>query len=321
MKLFVSVILAFTMIVLLVVWFFLPQSTSKFLLSLNNASAGLSVKVVETELGDVHYLEGGIGETIVLVHGIYARKEHWVDLARELTSHFRVIALDLPGFGDNKSLPPDLYDLEIQAKHLSSLLGTLGIRSAHFGANSMGAQIAGILAKKRPELMKSLAFIGSPLGVPTKVKSDMDKSMERGQFPLVVGSESDFNKRNDWLFPIVPFLPGPIMKTWMQQELADPDKNEQIWHAVHNFSNVPKLLNIAPSLNLDTLIIWCNQDRIFDVSGASLLATALPNSRATILEDCGHVPMLDQPKKVSEVYLSFLNEIRLNSAPFGEAEE
>lgn len=321
MKLFVSVILTFTMIVSLVVWFFLPQSTSNFLLSLNNASAGLSAKVVDTEIGDIHYLEGGNGETIVLVHGIYARKEHWVDLARELTSDFRVIALDLPGFGDNKSLSPELYGLEIQAKHLSSVLDALGIRSAHFGSNSMGAQIAGILANKRPELMKSLAFIGSPLGVPTEIMSDMDKSMERSQFPLVVKTESDFNQRNDWLFPKVPFLPGPIMKTWMQQELADPDKNEQIWHAVHNFSNVPKLLNIAPSLNLDTLIIWCNKDRIFDVSGASLLDNALPNSRATILEDCGHVPMLDKPKEVSEAYLSFLNEISIKNSSFGEAGE
>lgn len=82
-------------------WVAFPSQTAAGLISLNNASARLRAKVISTEVGDIHYLEGGQGETVLLVHGIYARKEHWVELARVLVKDYRVIAIDLPGFGDN----------------------------------------------------------------------------------------------------------------------------------------------------------------------------------------------------------------------------
>jgi pimeloyl-ACP methyl ester carboxylesterase len=306
MKRVITRVSTLTVLSFLLTWFAFPGSISYLLLSLNNASAGLSAKTIPTNLGDIHYLEGGKGETIILLHGIYARKEHWVDLARNLSSHFHIIALDLPGFGDNQSQSIEQYQLQNQAINLNIVLEALEIEVAHFGANSMGAQVAAILATKRPELIRTLAFIGSPLGVSTDIQSDMDKALNYGNYPLLVKTEIDFEKRNSWLFPETPTIPGPIMKTWMQEELIDPIRNEQIWHAANDFSNTPKLLKIAPSLDMQTLIIWCQEDRIFHVSGAALLNQALPKSRVALLDDCGHVPMLDKPKEVSQIYKSFL---------------
>jgi pimeloyl-ACP methyl ester carboxylesterase len=57
----------------------------------------------------LHYLDGGSGETLVLLHGIFAEKDHWVDFARPLTPHYRVIAPDLPGFGESTRLPDNDY--------------------------------------------------------------------------------------------------------------------------------------------------------------------------------------------------------------------
>jgi pimeloyl-ACP methyl ester carboxylesterase len=306
MKRVITIVLTLTVFSFLLIWFAFPSSMSRLLLSINNTSAGLSAKTVQTKLGNIHYLEGGKGETVILLHGIYARKEHWVDLARDLSANFHIIALDLPGFGDNQSQSIEQYELQAQAINLNIVLEALEIEVAHFGANSMGAQVAAILAAKRPELMRTLAFIGSPLGVPTVIQSDMDKALNNGNFPLLVKTEMEFENRNTWLFPETPAIPGPIMKTWMQKELIDSVKNEQIWHAANDFSNTPKLLNIAPSLNMGTLIIWCQEDRIFHVSGADLLDQALPKSRVALLDDCGHVPMLDKPKEVSQIYKSFL---------------
>jgi len=290
----------------LIFWFVFPEMTSRVLINFNNSSASLSAKVVPTKLGDIHYLEGGHGHTIVLLHGIYARKEHWVDLARALTQRYHVIALDLPGFGDNQSLPIGNYNLNAQAKNLEAVLDALDIDNAHFGANSMGAAVLAILAAKRSEIIRTLAFIGSPLGVTTPIKSEMDLALENQNYPLVVKDKQDFKERNDWLFPKIPIVPGPILKTWMKEELVDPKKNGQIWHTVHDFSNTPTLLELAPKLNLQTLIIWCEEDRIFHLSGANVLDKALPKSHLEILNNCGHVPMLDKPKEVAEAYLNFL---------------
>ncbi|MCG7638021.1 MULTISPECIES: alpha/beta hydrolase [unclassified Alteromonas] len=300
-------------IMLVVAWFALPQKVQTILLTINNMSAGLTMKSIDLPFGRVHYLEGGRtqyeAETVVLLHGVFARKEHWVDLARELTPHFHVIALDLPGFGDNDPLSPDHYLLKNQAQNLRSVLASLGISKAHFGANSMGAQIAGLLAIEQPELFQSLAFIGSPLGVKGKVKSDMEIAIENGHIPLLARTESEFNQRNAWLFPITPTLPSPILKTWMKQEISTPEQNENIWHAANSFIDTPTLMKLAPQLEMPTLIIWCKEDRIFHVSGADVLDAKLPNSSRKILYECGHLPMLDKAELVAHLYLVFLHEI------------
>ncbi|WP_041449828.1 alpha/beta fold hydrolase [Alteromonas macleodii] len=139
-------------IMVIITWFALPQKVYAVLLTIKNVPAGLTTKSIDLPFGRVHYLEGGRtrheAETVVLLHGVFARKEHWVDLARELTPHFHVIAFDLPGFGDNDPLSPDHYLLKNQAQNLRSVLASLGITKAHFGANSMVAKIAGPLAIK-----------------------------------------------------------------------------------------------------------------------------------------------------------------------------
>ncbi len=289
-------------------WVVMPEKTAKVLLKLNNATAGLSEKVVKTDLGDIHYLEGGQGKTVVLIHGIYARKEHWVDLARHLTGDYHVIALDLPGFGDNKALPDDQYLIGQQQKNLLLVLDTLDIESSHVAANSMGAYVSALLAKTNPDRILSLAFIGSPLGVPTPEKSDMDKALAQGDKPLLARSEADFDARMAWLSPNPPYVPGPILNTWMKHEVAAASKNARIWDVVHKQSKAPTVLELAPELAMKTLVVWCRSDRIFHVSGAAALEKRLAKPKLSILDNCGHVPMLDRPNEVAEHYLAFLKD-------------
>ncbi|WP_390910576.1 alpha/beta fold hydrolase [Pseudosulfitobacter sp. SM2401] len=294
-------------------WFAVPNTVATGLLRLNNMSAGLSAKIVITEIGDIHYLEGGQGETIVMVHGIYARKEHMVDLARHFVDDYHVIAIDLPGFGDNEKRADADYLLAQQQANLVVVLEALELENIHIAANSMGAYVSVLLATARPDLVASLAFIGSPLGVPTAIKSDMDIALEQGQIPLLVQTEADFHARNDWLSPNIPYVPGPIYNSWMHSEIATADKNARVWDFVHNRSTVPTVLELAPSLSMQSLIIWCRPDRIFHVSGAALLAQELPNASLSTLDECGHLPMLDHPHLVAEIYAEFLRNLTLNA--------
>lgn len=288
------------------VWNFLPGIASGVLISLNNASAGLTAKTIETDIGAVHYLEGGKGETVLLVHGIYARKEHWVDVARELVPDYHVIAIDLPGFGDNTILVDEEYGLSNQSQNLTMVIEALELDRFHLAANSMGAQLSSRYTLSYPERVGSLAFIGSPLGVPSPRKSDMEIALQEGLFPLVISTPEDFHARNQWLSPQTLRVPAPILRTWMTKELAQKDKNAAIWHAVHGHGQVKNLLELADRIVPASLTMWCVEDRIFHISGAEELALRLTDSRLEILEDCGHVPMLDKPGEVARIYRDFL---------------
>ena len=312
MKRFISCSLIGLFAIVLVIamaWTVVPIKVADVLLKLNNFSAGLTAKSIETDAGTIHYLEGGEGETILLIHGIYARKEHWVDMIRHLVGEYHVIAIDLPGFGDNTRLPAEQYALDQQQTNLRSIFRALDLKGVHIGANSMGAYVAALLAHEHPELVASIAFIGSPLGVPTRIQSDMDRALAIGHTPLVVRSEADFAARNDWLTPKMPYVPGPILQSWMADEVSTADHNERVWDMVHHQSFVPTVLELAPALTMSSLVIWCQPDRIFHVSGADLLDDALPASTSVTPGNCGHLPMLDQSTQVAEVYHRFLQSV------------
>ncbi|WP_161861207.1 alpha/beta fold hydrolase [Algicella marina] len=276
------------------------------MLAIGRAQAGMAAKTVETPSGTVHYLEGGKGEPVLLLHGIYARKEHWLDFSEQLTGHYRVIALDLPGFGDNAPLEPGGYRLSRQVSALAGVMDALGLQSAHIAANSMGGQIAGTLAVEQPTRVRSLAFIGSPLGVRGPKTTAFEKAVDRGRAPLVVRSLEDFEARNAVLFPgAVPDAPGAIIRSWATAEVARGPLNQQIWDEVASYDVTPLQL-IAPKIRQPALVVWCQQDEVFHPSGGPVLAVALPNAELQRPEDCGHVPMLDKPTLTGKLYRTFL---------------
>ncbi len=283
-----------------------PQKAATAMLSGFVASAGLTKHTVEMPFGPVHYLEGGEGETVVFLHGIYALKEHWVDMSRKVSGDYRVVLLDLPGFGENPRLDPTEYDLTRQSRNVAAVLDALGVQDYHLAANSMSAQIAFDLAQAQPARVKSVALIGSPINVTSPEPSEMELAMQAGQAPLVVTSEATYEARMGWLFPKVPFLPKPIMDKWKAEEVAYGAINGQIWEAVEG-SDVPMLETLAPAISQPALIVWCQDDRIFHPTGAAVLDDALPDSKLITPAGCGHLPMLDRKGQTGKDYVAFLN--------------
>ncbi len=286
-----------------VIW---PAPAARLLTHGLYLSAGLEKRTTATPAGPVHYLSGGTGETVVFLHGIYARKEHWIDLSRHLSDRYRVILLDLPGFGENPVLPEGAYAYTRQAESLRATLDSLGLDRVHLAANSMGGQIAAMLARAEPERVRSLAFIGGPHGVASPQPSAMEKALAQGERPLVVTSRAAYEARMEWLFPDPPYIPAPIATTWAREEAARSTANRRIWEEVIG-SATPPLQALAPDLRQPALILWCTKDRIFDHSGAAVLEAALPNARRESLKGCGHLPMLDRPDAAGERLRRFLD--------------
>ncbi len=294
--------------------YYFPAVVSEHLQNAALKVTGFEKEIVETEFGDVHYLVGGQGQTVVLIHGIFARKEHWLEMASKLTDTYRVVILDLPGFGENSVLPQNQYSYHAQVRNLLSVIQALEIDSAHFGVNSMGAQIIGMIAVTHPGLVRSIAFIGSPVGVSSPEPSAMELAIESGrQPPLVVKSEADFHRRMDWLFPNgAPYIPMAIATTWAQEEAARANDNERIWNEVTS-SKVPMLEALASEISQPTLLLWCREDQIFHVSGREVLRHILRDSRVAEVTNCGHVPMLDKPSESAEEYGKFLTSLSSGS--------
>ncbi|MEP0521124.1 MAG: alpha/beta hydrolase [Hyphomicrobiales bacterium] len=283
------------------------ESTARMMLAGLYWSAGLEQKSVTTSVGDIAYLEGGEGETVVFLHGIFALKEHWIDMSRQVSGDYRVILIDLPGFGENRRLDPEDYNYTRQTENVLETLDQIGVERFHLAANSMGAQIAGQLATSIPDRVLSLAFVGSPVGVTSPERSDMELAISAGQLPLVVETGEEYDNRMDWLFPQEPFIPRPIARYWRDNEVSNAVHNRQIWRAVAAFDGL-QVGDLARHIHQPSLVIWCEEDRIFHTSGSTVLTEALQNPTLQVLNECGHLPMLDRPQESGGILLEFLRQ-------------
>jgi pimeloyl-ACP methyl ester carboxylesterase len=289
-------------------YYSLPQYFKTPLLQLNRATAGLSVYSVSSNGHTLRYLDGGRGETLVLLHGIFAEKDHWVDFARPLTPHFRVLAPDLPGFGESTRLPDKDYSYAEQVVLLKEFLDHLGVRRAHLGGSSMGGTIATLFAIRYPERVASVALIGAPHGLHTPQPSAMDPMVDAGKSPLIVTESDAFEPMLDFVFAKRPFLPYPILHATKGDALRNASSNLRIWRAQ---SKDRYLLDAhIGELKQPTLVLWGDRDRLFDVSGVIPLQVRLPQAKVRVLHGVGHLPMMETPKAAALLYAQFLEPLK-----------
>ena len=289
-----------------------PQAVVGPLLTLNRRLAGLEARTVQVGPHTLHYLEGGDGPPVLLLHGLFADKDHWTRFAGALTARHRVVALDLPGFGDSTRLAGEDYRYDAQVLRLRAFTQALGLERFHLAGNSMGGALAALYAERYPEQVLSLAFIGAPHGLPTPQPSAFDLEVARGDLPLVVTTPEGFERLADRLFVERPFLPGPVLEHLAQRAVRDVPGDVAMWHA--HRAQGPVVAAALPRLRVPSFSLWGAQDAVFHVSGAPLLH-ALPGHVGHVLPGVGHLPMMERPGETGALYGAFL--AGLSPAPQG----
>ncbi len=307
----IFLIAALTMIVAVVaVYFVFPETAFKLLLKTERSSAGLKQYSIDVEGFRIEYLEGGRGDVVLLLHGFGANKDNWTRISKQLTPHFRVIAPDLPGFGESSRQPDANYTIAVQADRVNAFVRTLGIQSFHLGGSSMGGNIAGVYAAQHPENLISLWLV-APGGVATADPSEMAKTLNAGKpNPLIVESPEDYQRLLDFIFVKKPFIPRPLLNQLAKDAIRNRSINQIIFKQINVASRKIGLESTLKGSVVPTLILWGDNDRVLHVSGANILASVMPKSQVAIMKGVGHLPMIEKPKESAEIYMSFLNQIK-----------
>jgi len=123
-------------------------------------------RTVEAEGLRTHFLDGGTGPTLILIHGGGAGADGWGNWRGCLDIYarqFRVLVPDMPGFGRTAKPDPVDYDYTQQnrTRHLLAFMDTLGVDRAHLIGNSMGGATALGVAMAEPHRVDKLVLMGS----------------------------------------------------------------------------------------------------------------------------------------------------------------
>ncbi len=275
---------------------------------------GLEKKTVVVDGIAWTYLEGGRadGETVVLLHGFGADKDNWLQWSWYLRKTHHLICPDLPGFGESATDPAGDYHTSTQAERLHRFLEALAVEQCHLVGNSMGGMIALRYALVHPDSLSTMTLIDAA-GLSTTHENAFQLATQRGERQLVIRRPEDI----DQLLALAMHKPPPAPARFKRVMFERAKKQEQHLDAVFDGLNNERqspLDDQLAQIATPTLIIWGRQDQLLDVSSAEVLANGLPNNRCEIMEETGHVPMMERPKASARMQLDFMRNSRASLA-------
>ncbi|MEJ5362273.1 MAG: alpha/beta hydrolase [Spirochaetota bacterium] len=293
-------------VVLIIVIFFVYVSCSSSLLNFfrwyERSKASLTEKTVIIDDHTIHYLEGGKGDTVLCIHGFGGTMDHWTRFARYMTDSYRVVALDLPGFGDSSFNEGGDYSIAKQVERVHKFAHTLNLQKFHIVGNSMGGYIAGYYAVTYPDDIKTLGLFAAA-GVKSPNESELMKELKKGNNPLIVEDVKSYDGLMEFVFYKPIWLPGFAKKYFATQAVAKKAHFQYIFKQIHDVTLLEKYLG---TIHTPTLILWGENDRVLDVSGAYVFKEKIHNAQLVIFKECGHLPMIEKPERSATVYKKFL---------------
>jgi len=272
----------------------------------------LRFRQVDTASGQISIMEAGAGAPVLLVHGLGATKGSFLPTVLGLSGAFRMIALDLPGFGDSRKPLLSPYHAPFFARAVVELMNTLHIDRAHVIGNSMGGRTALEVGLRYPRRVRRLVLLSPSLAW----------KRERPWAPLVRLLRPELS--------LIQLAPRPVVEGFVHRMIPGAETNwvragvdeflrsymtprgrmafyaaaRQIYleepHGSKGFWT--RLASLEP----EALFIWGKRDTLVPIAFAGHVRRTLPTAHHLEL-DCGHVPQMERTPETNAAIGGFLS--------------
>ena len=301
--LYVLLTIAATIFIALVaVAYLAPSAVTNFALRAERRRCGLVRKEIELTNGlHLAYLEGGAGETLMLLHGFGGNKDNFARVSRFLVKRYHVIVPDIIGFGESSRLMEADYSPPAQVDRLRAFAQAINIKEFHLGGNSMGGQIAMIYASLYPTEVKSLWLL-SPGGLLSAPKSDVFRTFaETGHNLLIARNVEQFQQVMALGMEKRLWIPKPMLQVLAQERIRNAALEEHIFRQIVDYSVEQQI----DGMNTPTLVVFGDKDRVILLQTVDVLKKLLPHISVRILNGVGHVPMFESARQCAQDYMVF----------------
>jgi pimeloyl-ACP methyl ester carboxylesterase len=270
-----------------------------------------------TRRGDgtsVNYVElgGGEHEPIVFVHGLGGQWQNWLENLPRAAQERRVIALDLPGFGQSP-MPAERITIPGYGRVVEALCNKLGLGRVDIVGNSMGGFIAAEVAIQFPERIDQLVLV-SAAGI-SSVNVARTPILTAGRIATAVATHAAARHRQIASRPISRHLALALVARYPSLLKADLAYEGFFKGAGKPGFDDALRANLEydfrdrlPEIRHPTLIVWGEKDSIIPVKDAHEFERLIPDSRKVVMRDTGHIPMAERPQAFNEVMMEFLAE-------------
>ncbi|MCW3015245.1 MAG: alpha/beta hydrolase fold protein [Solirubrobacterales bacterium] len=251
---------------------------------------------------------------LIFVHGLSGSWQNFLENLPYFADRHRVVALDLPGFGATP-LSGREVTIPAYARLLVDLMDVLDLPSACLVGNSMGGFVALELAESVPERVDSLVLV-SPAGLDARERRHdrLLGGLRRAERLLIAGgtmvaTHADAVARRARLRRATMHLavrhPEQLPSALMAEQIRQGSGKPGFVAAIAALTDHDIEDRLA-EIRCPTLLYWGRQDRIVPVRDAGRFLASIPGARCVILDDTGHLAMLERPQRFNADVTAFL---------------
>ncbi len=256
----------------------------------------------------IHYRDEGQGPTILLLHGAFSSLHTFNEWNKILKNKYRVIRLDLMGFGLTGPNDNGDYSMENFIRVLKSFVQILGLDQFHLGGSSLGGWLAWEFAYRFPQKVDKLILINAAGFL----------EEENIPLPFKLAKTPIFNQMIKYV------VKKTIIEQFVKQVYFDSSKvNEAIINRYYDLfsreGNPEAFLKMASTVFSDdsghlhhihnkTLIMWGREDMWIPVHNAYRFHKMLLHSKVKVYPEVGHIPMEEIPEISANDVIQFLEE-------------
>ena len=230
---------------------------------------------------------------VVLLHGMLGNLSNWLESVGSLVENqYRVLVPVLPVY----DMPMKITSVQGLADYVFAFLRALDVRSATLVGNSLGGQVALLVALNHPESVTALVLSGSS-----------------GLYEVEMGTSTPRRQDRE-------YIRERAALTFYDPAHASDELVEEMFDLINDRSRVARLIKMARStkeetvaarldeIEAPTLLIWGRNDLITPPEVAHEFLDRIPNSELHFVEECGHAPMMEHPEAFNAIMLRFLQE-------------
>lgn len=253
-----------------------------------------------------HYYDIGSGQPLILLHGGGAGADsygNWYRSIPRLRQHFRLIVLDMLGFGE--TIPENYESFEFtqaaRTKHLADFITALGLKNVFIVGNSMGGMTSMGTTIEYPGLIRKLILMGSA-GLNKKTRPEM-APVASYDFTRE-GMEKIVRLLAHATFPVDPEMVD------YRYQLATRGPTRAAYAATMGWMKKQGGLfydeSFIQKVSVPTLVVGGKNDIVVPMDLNVRYLELIPQAWGFFLPNCGHWAMLEHPDAFSDAVISFL---------------
>jgi 3-oxoadipate enol-lactonase len=260
--------------------------------------------LVDDDVRIAAHIDGARGEPIVMIHGFPLAHEVWNAQSQALSRTHRAIRVDLRGMGES-SVPGGPYLMETLAADVAAVLDKLSIERAWIAGHSLGGYVALAFARMFSERVAGLALVCSRLAADAP-------AVAAARYELADRAESEASMQPVWdAFEPRLFAPETLAA---KREIVETTRALALRNDPHGAAAMLRGMavrddasDIASDLDVPVVVVAGARDANVPAAEAEAIAGAFPRGRLLLCERSGHLPMLEEPGRVTEALEALLN--------------